>query len=104
MPEANYHVAENPTIEKTLEKDSSKAEKEVKGKIKAKGKGKKWQRKRKRQRKKQKKKERKKNKRGEIEFDSKKNMLHLQRNNVVRKLTLSISFQNITALLMYFLL
>ena len=40
VPEANYHVVENPTIEKTLEKGSSKAKKEVKGKSKEKGKGK----------------------------------------------------------------
>ena len=32
VPEANYHVAENQTIEKTLEEGCSKAEKEVKGK------------------------------------------------------------------------
>ena len=36
MPEANYHILENPTIEKTLEEGSSKAEKEVKGKSKEK--------------------------------------------------------------------
>ena len=36
-PEANYHVAENSTIEKTLGEDSSNAEKEVKkGKKKSK--------------------------------------------------------------------
>ena len=40
MPEANYHVVENPTIEKSLEEGSSKAEKEVKGKSKERGKGK----------------------------------------------------------------
>ena len=40
MPEANYHVVENPTIEKTLEEGSSKAEREVKGKSEKKGKGK----------------------------------------------------------------
>ena len=38
VPEANYHVAENPTIKKVLEEGSSKAEKEVKGKNKEKGK------------------------------------------------------------------
>ena len=43
VPEANYHVVENPTSEKTLEEGDAKAEKEVKVKIKEKGKGKeKW--------------------------------------------------------------
>ena len=36
VPEANYHVVENPNIEKTLEEGSSKAEKEVKEKSKEK--------------------------------------------------------------------
>ena len=40
MPEANYYVVENPSIEKKLEEDSSKSEKEIKGKNKEKGKGK----------------------------------------------------------------
>ena len=40
VPEANYHVVENPTIEKTLEEGSSKAEREVKSKSEKKGKGK----------------------------------------------------------------
>ena len=46
MPEANYHVVENPTIKKTLEEGSSKAEKEVKGKSKERGKGKRKNKKR----------------------------------------------------------
>ena len=37
-PEANYHVAEDSTIEKNLEEGSSKAENEVKGKNKEKDK------------------------------------------------------------------
>ena len=36
VPEGNYHVVENLTIEKTLEEESSKAEKEVKRKNKEK--------------------------------------------------------------------
>ena len=38
VPEANYHVAENATIEKTLVEGSSKAKKDVNGKSKEKGK------------------------------------------------------------------
>ena len=34
VPEANYHVAENPTIEKTLKEGGSKVEKDLKGKSK----------------------------------------------------------------------
>ena len=34
MPEANYHVVKNPTIDETFEEDSSKSEKAVKGKSK----------------------------------------------------------------------
>ena len=34
VPEANYHIVENPTIEETLEERSSKCEKEVKEKRK----------------------------------------------------------------------
>ena len=34
VPDANYHVVENPPIEKALEQSSGKAEKEVKGKKK----------------------------------------------------------------------
>ena len=34
VPEANYRVFENPTIEKTLEEGTSEVEKEVKGKRK----------------------------------------------------------------------
>ena len=41
VPEANYHVVEKPTVEKTLEEGSSKAEKKVKGKKKEKDKRKK---------------------------------------------------------------
>ena len=77
MPEANYNV-ENPTIEKTLKEGSIKAEVEVKGKSKEKGKGK------------EKCKEKSKRKSKEIEIktieiesDWGKNMLHMQRNNVV---------------------
>ena len=36
VPDANYHVVENPPIEKALEESSGKAEKEVKGKCKKK--------------------------------------------------------------------
>ena len=36
VPDANYHVVENPPIEKALEESSGKAEKEVKGKKKIK--------------------------------------------------------------------
>ena len=36
VPEANYRVVENPSIEKTLNEGSSKAEKEGKGKEKGK--------------------------------------------------------------------
>ena len=32
VPEASYHVAQNPAINKTLEEGSNKAEEEVKGK------------------------------------------------------------------------
>ena len=38
--EANYHMVENLTIEKTLEESNSKAKKDVKRKSKEKGKGK----------------------------------------------------------------
>ena len=84
MPEANYYVFENPTIEKTLEEGSSKAEKKVKGKSK-----KKRQRKRKGHRK------RKKKKKGKAREKAKKKKkksnlvklnliwLHMQKNNVV---------------------
>lgn len=41
VPEANYHVVDNPTVEKTLEEGSSKAEKKVKRKRKEKDKRKK---------------------------------------------------------------
>ena len=34
MPEANYHVIENPNIAKVLDEGSSKAEKEEQGKAK----------------------------------------------------------------------
>ena len=36
VPDTNYHVVENPPIEKALEESSGKAEKEVKGKRKKK--------------------------------------------------------------------
>ena len=34
VPEANYHVVENPAIEKTLKEGGSKVEKDLKGKSK----------------------------------------------------------------------
>ena len=78
MPEANYHVIENPNIAKVLDEGSSKAEKEEQGKSKEKDKGKG----------KDKGKSKGKSKEteirpGEIEFDWGKNILHRQRNNVV---------------------
>ena len=91
MPEANYHIVENSTIEKIF--ISSKAEEEVKGKTKAKeGKDK------------GKSNGKSKGKPGEIKLDWGKNMLHMQKDKLVSKLTLAFSFQNATSLLMYFLL
>ena len=74
MPEANYYVVENPTIEKTLEESCSKAEKEVKGKSKEKGK-----RKKKCKGKNKEKSKEKEIKLDEIGFD----LIYMQRNNVV---------------------
>ena len=98
VPEANY-VVENPTIKKALEEGSRKAEKEVKGKPKKTGKGKGIYNGKSKGKSKE-----KEIRPGEIEFGWGKNMLQMQRNNVVRKLTLSIIFHNTTSLLMYFLL
>ena len=41
---------------------------------------------------------------GKLNLTERKNMIHLQRNNVVWKLTLSNYFKNTTSLSMYFLL
>ena len=41
---------------------------------------------------------------GKLNLIERKNMIHLQRNNVVWKLTLSNYFKNTTSLSMYFLL
>ena len=41
---------------------------------------------------------------GKLNLIERKNMIHLQRNNVVWKLTLSNYFENTTSLSMYFLL
>ena len=78
VPEANYHVVGNPTIEKTLEEGNSKADKEVKRKSKEKGKGKG------KDKGKSKGKSREKEKKpSENKFDLGKNMLYMQRNNLV---------------------
>ena len=80
MPEANYYVVENPTIEKTLEESCSKAEKEVKGKSKEKGKRKeKYKGKGKDKGKNKEKSKEKEIKLDEIGFD----LIYMQRNNVV---------------------
>ena len=94
VPEGDYHVDKNPTIEKGLGEASSKVQKEEKGKSKEKLKGKENDKGKKIQRVKS----------GESEFDWGKNMLHMQKNNIVWKLVLSISSQNTTSLLVYFLL
>ena len=76
VPDANYHVVENPPIEKALEESSGKAEKEVKGKKIDKGKEK--------DKGKNKGKSKEKEiKPGEIEFEWGKNMLYIQRNTDV---------------------
>ena len=77
VPEANY-VVENPTIEKALEEGSRKAEKEVKGKTKKTGKGKGIYNGKSKGKSKE-----KEIRSGEIEFGWGKNMLQMQRSNVV---------------------
>ena len=84
VPEASYNVVENLIIEKTLEESSSKTGKELKRKRKEKCKGKeKGKGKGKDKGKNKGKSKEKEIKPGEIEFDWGKNMLHMQRNNVV---------------------
>ena len=77
VPEANY-VVENPTIEKALEEGSRKAEKEVKGKSKKTDKGKGIYNGKSKGKSKE-----KEIRSGEIEFGWGKNMLQMQRSNVV---------------------
>ena len=92
VPEANYHVVENPTIKVNFEEGSRKAEKEIKrkskekrqGKEKGKGKGKG------KEKKQGKYKIKKKSNLVKLNLIWEKYMLHMQRNNVVRRLTLSM--------------
>ena len=84
VPEANYHFIKNTIIEKSLEESSSKAAKEVKGKINEKDKGiEKVKGKGKDKGKSKGKNKEKEIKPVEIKFDWRKNMLHMQRKNVV---------------------
>ena len=75
VPEANYHVVENPTIKINFEEGSRKAEKEIKRKSKEKGKGK--------EKKQGKYKIKKKSNLVKLNLIWEKYMLHMQRNNVV---------------------
>ena len=87
LPEVNYHITENPIIEKILEEGSRNKEKSKKKRKRN------WQR--------------KKQGRNQTSWHwiwMGKNKLHMKWSNVVWKLALSISFQIITSLLTYFLL
>ena len=85
VPKANYHVVENPTIEKTLKEGSSKAEKKVKGKNKEKSTGKEKGKGKEKDKEKseEKSKEEKKSNLVKLNLIWEKNMLRKQRNNVV---------------------
>ena len=83
VPEANYHVVENPTIKVNFEEGSKKAENEIKRKSKEKGEGKEKGKGKGKEKKQGKYKIKKKSNLVKLNLIWEKYMLHMQRNNVV---------------------